>query len=162
MGAMANLHPAPQKFPDLEARLAVAERNLAAETRPGVHSRQWAVDEYESEIAKLREQLLSGDRNFAADQAADQDVEPPAYDMRTKDLALALGRSPRTVRRWITELSMPDAPFRAPGGKRWWTTAHVAALASAAREAGLLDDHHLSPADTSFPELAHQAFKRLR
>lgn len=75
----------------------------------------------------LRDQL--GSENFTAPEVADD-----GKLHRIGDLASALNRSADTIRRWISDGTIPDAEHRGDGDIRWWTTREINMLVEIAEQ----------------------------
>ena len=78
-------------------------------------------------------------------------------------LAEALGRSPNTIRAWISAGSMPEAHYRKKtpdvrGRRRYYTQAQIEGLVRLADEESLLGTKRRNPASTHFPQRARALF----
>ena len=91
------------------------------------------------------------------------------------DLARALGREPRTIRLWIKNGIIPDAPERTAGrdfdgglgrvnnAKRLWPASEINAIALIAREEGITDRPHTAwLTETNFKQRVWDAVLELR
>jgi MerR HTH family regulatory protein len=112
-----------------------------------------------------RSSYVPGERERAEYDLIHQRLdERPAIDddycLGVGDLADAVNRSTRTVRRWEKSGDLPPA-HRDEKGRRLYTQAQVSALGRLARLAGLLDDRGLRPGQTTFSDAARHAWRDL-
>ena len=82
------------------------------------------------------------------------------------ELALALGRRPRTIRMWETLGVLPPAPFRTHshdhrGRRRLYSQAHVSGIVEIARQEGLLSGTPADISKTGFSSRVHALYGEL-
>lgn len=80
-------------------------------------------------------------------------------------VAIALGRRPNTIRRWLNDGTLPKARYRTnataiKGSRRLWTRAQVEGMRRIAREEGLFDGAVVSR--TEFRVRVKELFRSLR
>jgi hypothetical protein len=105
------------------------------------------------------------------------DVGPRSYKVKGVDtefftvghLALAVNRTPRTVRYWERERIIPPATFRAPKpnkgvlkqvGDRLYSRAQIEAIVQVAKEEGVLDGKAPKPSFTAKIQRAWLAIQK--
>jgi hypothetical protein len=102
------------------------------------------------------------------------EAKPRTYTVNGKDvqfftigqLAMALNRSAKTVRRWEERGVIPSAIFRAPsksvrGKQRLYTRAQVEGMVRIAQEEGLLHSNYQGIRKTRFTEKTIALFAKL-
>lgn len=87
-----------------------------------------------------------------------------------RHLAMALNRSPVTIRSWEKRGVLPKSPFRSPApsgspiqgnkpkGKRLWTREQIEGLLQIASKTGCIVDEKQSPPNAQFTSQASQLF----
>jgi hypothetical protein len=140
------LHAQPPTLPPPPPR-----REHARHDYTGWHNRHPVASGGPS--SEMRDML--GAEYFDPDEPAPRapQVVPEGMHL-TRDLAAALGRTPRTIRQWIRDGTIPDAPTRTSGSeheaglgttttaKRLWPAEEINVMVEIAREEGVIDKPH--------------------
>jgi hypothetical protein len=88
-------------------------------------------------------------------------TDDDVYDKTAHTVARTLGRTTRTIRRWVASGVIPAAPLRTASGKQLWCGRDIRVLTQAAADVGLLADHHLDPAVAGLRDRVDQLYREI-